>query len=255
MEQALVRALKQLGCNDKHVRFYTANLELGAASLTEIASKARLQRSTAYVIAAEMLAKGLVGENHKAYKKLFIATEPDVILRKLEAKYRQIGRSNLALKEVLPELRAAYQATTTRPRVRTFEGRGDLEKIWRDIFGAQQEVLLWTNQQSEQRVFGSALHDAFITERLERNIPIKVLAVRNTDGAALQLDDHVMLRETRLLPDSVQFTSETYIYGNSVAVVDIGTDIFGVITENEQIAASQRAIFKLAWEQAKHLQA
>ena len=251
MEQVLIRALQQLGCTDKHIRFYKVNLELGAASLTEIAGKAHLQRSTAYVIAAELLAKGLVSENHKTYKKLFIAAEPDVIVRKLEAKYRQIGRNNLALKEALPELRAAYQATTTRPRVRTFEGKADLEKIWRDILATQQEVLLWTNQQSEQHVFGSSMHDAFIKERLDRNIPIRVLAVRNADGEALCTEDAVKLRETRLLPETMHFTSETYIYGTSVAVIDIGADIFGVITENEQIAASQRAIFELTWAQSK----
>lgn len=250
MENALAKALAQLGCNDKHIRFYKVNLELGAASLTEIAAKARLQRSTAYVIAAEMLTKGLVSENHKTYKKLFIAVEPDVVLRKLEAKYRQIGRSNLALKEALPDLRAAYQATTTRPRVRTFEGRADLEMIWRDIFAAGQEVLLWSNQRSERHVFGDAMHDAFIRERLARNIPIRVLAVRNADGQALRDGDSTTLRETRLLPEPTQFTSETYIYGNSVAVVDVGANIFGVITENEQIAASQRAIFELTWEQS-----
>ncbi len=251
MENTLIRALKQLECSDKHIRFYSVNLELGAASLTEIAQKARLQRSTAYVIAAELLAKGLISQNHKTYKKLFIAAEPDVILRKLEAKYRQIGRNNLALKEALPELRAAYQATTTRPRVRTFEGRADLERIWRDILAIEQEILVWTNQQSERHVFGSTMHNTFIQERLDRNIPIRVLAVRNAEGEALRPEDSAKLRETRLLSESVQFTSETYIYGTSVAVIDIGADIFGVITENEQIAASQRAIFELTWAQSK----
>src|SRR4051812_12315023 len=111
MDRALASALAQLGYTDKHIRFYRANLELGTASLMEIAKRARLQRSTAYIIATELIDKGLIGGDHKAYKELFSAAEPDVILQKLEAKQRQMGRSGLAFKEALPELRAAHQAT------------------------------------------------------------------------------------------------------------------------------------------------
>lgn len=249
MDKALVICLIQLGCTEKHIRFYRANLELGAATLMEVAKKARLQRSTAYLIASEMVDLDLVNEDHKAYKKLFIAAEPDTLLRKLEAKYRQIGRSTIALKEALPELRAAHQATTTRPRVRTFEGATGLRAVWKDILSQQQEVLLWTNQQTERQVFGEDTHEQFIKERLSKNIPIRVLGVRNSAGEALLRDDQASIRQTKLLPAHITFTSETYIYGNKVAVLDIGKNIFGVITENEQITNSQRTVFELTWEQ------
>ena len=249
MDRILAQCLTQLGCNEKHIRFYLANVELGDATLAEITKKARLQRSTAYLIAAEMVDKGLVSENHKAYKKLFTAAEPDLLLQKLEARHRQIGRSTIAFKEALPDLRAAHQTTTTRPRVRTFEGRAGLVAVWKDLLGQRQEILLWTNQATEGEVFGRGTHDQFIAERLAKSIPIRVLAVRNREAEALLAGDNACLRQTRLLPEDTYFTSETYIYGNKVAVLDIGKDIFGVITENAQIAASQRALFELVWNQ------
>jgi len=231
------------------VRFYRANLQLGAATLMEIAKKARLQRSTAYVIATEMVALGLVQEDHKTYKKLFTAAEPDYLLQRLQAKHRSLGRSTLALKEALPELRAAHQTTTTRPRVRTFEGRAGLTAVWQDILAEQQEILLWTNQHTESLVFGADTHDLFINERIDKNIPIRVLAVANAEGRQLRRNDATTLRQTKLLPQGVTFTSETYIYGDKIAVLDIGKTIFGVITENQQIAATQRTIFELNWQQ------
>lgn len=247
MESALLGCLRQLGCYEKHIRFYLANLELGSATLTEIAKKARLQRSTTYLVAAEMLAMGLASENHRSYKKLFMAADPGVLLQKLEAKYRRIGRSTLAFKDALPELRALHQTTATRPRVRTFEGRAGLVAVWKDILHEQQEILLWTNQQSERRVFGQDTHDLFIRERITRQIPIRVLAIDNQQAEALLARDDNSLRQTKLLPKHTTFTSETYIYGNKTAVLDMGHTIFGIITENDQIAASQRAIFELTW--------
>jgi sugar-specific transcriptional regulator TrmB len=247
MDRILTQCLAQLGLTDKHIRFYRASLLLGIAPLMEIAKKSRLQRSTAYIIAAELVAMGLIHEDHRTYKKQFVAAEPETLLRKLEAKHRHIGRSALAFKDVLPELRAAHQATTTRPRVRTFEGRPGLVAVWKDILNEQQEILLWTNQETEGQVFGADTHAAFIRERLLKRIPIRVLAVNNPEGAELLPGDNSSMRHTKLLPPNVTFTSETYIYGNKIAVLDIGKDIFGVITENEQIAASQRAIFELMW--------
>lgn len=250
MDRVLVNCLLQLGCNEKHIKFYIANLELGAATLIEITKKARLQRSTAYIVAAEMVTKGLVNENHKTYKKLFTAAEPDLLLQKIEARQRQISRNTMALKEALPELRAAHRTTTTRPRVRTFEGREGLVAVWKDILSEQQEILLWTNQETEGQVFGRGTHEQFITERVAKGILIRVLAVKNKEAEALLMHDNTSLRQTKLLSGDTYFSSETYIYGNKVAILDIGKNIFGVITENEQIASSQRAIFELVWSQS-----
>lgn len=249
MDSILVKSLHQLGCSDKHIRFYRANLELGAVPLSEITAAARLQRSTSYLIANDMVAMGLALEDHKTYKKLYVAAEPQVILRKLEAKQRLIGRNSLAFKEVLPDLQALHQATTTRPHVRTYEGQAGIIAFRKDILAVQQEVLVWTDQEAEQRIFDSQTHEAFVLERIARDIPIRVLAVDNEPGRKLT-SGKAVLRTVRLLPPEVQFTSETYIYGNKVAVLDAAKQSFGVITENEQIAASQRAIFEFAWHAA-----
>jgi len=248
MNNILVRALRQLGCSDKHIRFYIANLELGSATLSEIIAKAKLQRSTAYLIANEMVALGLAIEDHKTYRKLYVACEPEVILRKLEAKQRQVGRNALAFKDVLPELRAAHHATTTRPTVRTYEGLSGLLAIRKDILAETQEVLLWTNQETEQHFFDQPTHDAFVSERISKHIPIRALAVDNAAGRAIEGVHNELFRTVKILPQRTNFSSETYIYSDKIAVLDVGKNIFGVITQNKQIADSQRAIFELAWD-------
>lgn len=247
MDKVLAHSLIQLGCNEKHVRFYRANLQLGAATLPEVIKVARLHRSTGYLIATEMVEMGLAIEDHKGYKKHFLAAEPGVILRKLEARQRQVGRGAIALKEVLPQLRAVYHESSPLPRVRTFEGKAGLIAIWRDILEEKQEILLWSNQSTEQHIFDSQAHEQFIAERVAKGIPIRVLAIDDARGKALVKSDTEHLRHTKLLPPDIVFTSETYIYGNKVAVLDFSKRIFGVITQNDQIAQSQRAQFEFVW--------
>lgn len=249
MNQTLLKTLRLLGCGDKQIKLYMAALELGFAPLNQVAKHAKLQRSTAYVITDELLAAGMILEDHKAYKKSLIAVEPDVLLRKLEAKYRQIGRQTLQLKEEMPEIRALHHATAIRPRVRTYQGAHGLLAIMKDILTTKQEVLLWTNQESEQKFFDSESHRLFIQERINKQIPIRVLTVNNLAGSELARNDETNFRATKLLPASVKFSSETYIYGDKVAVIDVSQDIFGIITENTQITGAQRAVFELTWSQ------
>ncbi|HJP81273.1 MAG TPA: hypothetical protein VJ841_02690 [Candidatus Saccharimonadales bacterium] len=253
MNKSLIQTLQQLGCSEKHTRFYEANRHLGTSPLSDIVKHARLQRSTGYHIAAEMLQMGLIEEDHKAYKKQFTAVEPSVLLRKLESRHRQVGRTIIAYKEALPTLQAEHHATQTRPRVRTFEDKGGLVSVWRDILQSQQEILLWSNQSAEQLVFDNEMHEQFIAERIAKHIPIRVLAVNNDQARILQKDDTASLRQTKLLPESTQFTSEIYIYGDKVAVLDFGRKIFGVITENQQIAEAHRSIFNLTWQQSSDI--
>lgn len=248
MDKILINSLMQLGCNQKHVKFYQAAFILGPATLLEVAKKARLQRSTAYLIASELIEMGLISEDHQTYKKRFLAAEPDIILQKLEARHRLLGRNNIALKEMLPDLRATHQSTLIRPRVRTFSGKAGLVSVWKDILSEQQEILLWTNQDIERQFFGEDIHALFIKERVEKKIPTRVLATDSLRAKDLQVTDERNLRQTRILSPLATFTSETYIYGNKVAILDIGKDIFGVITESRQIADSHRNMFELSWQ-------
>lgn len=247
MEKIIRDVLLDLGLTTKEVLFFLTNYKLGAATINDIAKKARIERSTAYLIAQQLLAKGFLLEDFKQYKKSLITIEPKTLLRMAAARQRQIGRHELALKENLPQLQTVYQASETRPKMRSFEGKNGLLSVRRDILELSQEILLWTNQKTESMFFTQEYHQNFITERIRKEIAIRVLAVNNKQGAFLQKNSEQQLRQMKLLPKDVFFSAETYIYGNKVAIIDYNKDIIGIIIESEQIATAQRAIFEMTW--------
>lgn len=251
METYLTTSLRQLGCSPKEIRFFIANYLLGPSSLAAIAKKARLQRSTSYLLAEELSQKRLVTHDHREYNKLYVAVSPDTLMRMLDTKQRSIARTSLALKDNLEELQAAYTASEILPKVTLHQGTSGLSAILRDILGATGEVLLWTNQASEQEVFEPQLHNDFIAQRIAKHIPIRVLAADNEAGRALRDADTETLRATRLLPSGVSFTAETYLYDNKLVTLDFNTDIIGVIIRNASIYNAQKAIFELQWSQSQ----
>lgn len=253
MDKYLTDTLTLLGCSTKEIRFYMANFTLGAASINEIAKTAKLQRSTAYLVADSLIDKKLVFEDFKEYGKSLTAVEPATLLRMLRAKKRQLGRRELELDDHMDELQALYQAPEIRPRVRTFQGSHGLLAVWRDILGAESELCMWTNQETESKLFTPEFHDEFIRQRIDKGLHARVLTVHNTKGVTLQAEDAANLRETRLLTPGISFSAETYLYDSKVAILDYNHDIIGIIIESSQVHRAQQAMFDAAWQTASRV--
>lgn len=248
MDTKLKHSLQQLGCSDKESRFYMACFKLGSSSIADIASKARLQRSTAYLIAEQLIEKDLLTQDHRTYNKLYTAATPHTVIRLLEAKKRRLGRLSNDMQENLSELENLYNTPESLPAVVTYHGPNGLISIWKDILKASGEVLLWTNQATEPQLFESSQHQQFIHERVQRKLPIRVLAVDNSEGRILLPRDTELLRQTRFLPPETTFSAETYLYDDKVTILDYRNGIFGLIITSRFIHEAQKSLFEMAWE-------
>ncbi len=247
MDKLIQDSLSQFGLSAKESKFFLICFKIGPATINEIARKARIRRSTAYLIAETLLQKQLIEEDLHHYKKKIVTVEPKTLLRMLSAKQRAIGRQELELKEKLADLQAVYNASDVRPKVRVFEGINGLSAVEKDILSAKKEILLWTNQETENNFFSKQFHNQFIEIRKRKGIFIRVLAVNNKKGRLLQSTDKGSLRETRLLPKNRSFSPETYIYDDKIAMLDYKKDIIGVIIQSEPLSSAQKAVFELSW--------
>lgn len=247
MDKILAQSLQILNLEPKEIKFFLTSFKTGPATINEIAKLARLERSTAYLIADQLISKGLLDENLSSYRKKIKAVEPKKLLKLVAARQRSVRRQEIELEESLPELQSLYQASEFRPKVRVFEGKLGLIHVWQDILSTKGEILLWSNQERETLVFSPEDHQKFIKERISKKIPIRVLAVNNQLGMDLK-DQSGALRQTKLLPEGINFSAETYIYDNKVAIVDYNKDIIGVIMESQPISDSQKALFEMTWQ-------
>lgn len=248
MDKVIIKSLRALDLTPKEIKFFLACFKIGPASINEITKESKLERSTAYLVAEDLISKGLIKEDLKSYKKTIYTVEPKDLLRLLAGKQRSLRRQELELEENLPELQSLYQASEIRPKVKVFEGNNGLLSVWKDILSAKGEIMLWTNQQTESLFFNHELHEKFINERVKKGIKIRVLAVNNKNSKALIATDKKNLRQTKLLAKGYEFSAETYIYDNKVAILDYNKDIIGVILESGPISSSQKTIFELTWK-------
>lgn len=119
----LIEPLKNLGLSEKEAQIYLALLQLGPSTPYQIAKKAGLKRPTAYVIAEELVEKGLIIHIPGEEKKKYIARTPDAFIEEQEEKLRKA-------KSILPELRSFQKGTNEKPSVLYFEGAEGLRQAY-----------------------------------------------------------------------------------------------------------------------------
>ncbi len=133
----LIEPLKNLGLSEKEARVYLALLQLGSSTPYQIAKKAGLKRPTAYVIAEELVGKGLI-VNVPGEKRLrYIAKSPEVFIKEREGKLE-------AAKRILPELKSFHKGTAEKPSILFFEG----------IDGFRQGYFYRENELHEKKIAG-----------------------------------------------------------------------------------------------------
>lgn len=111
----LVEPLKNLGLSEKEAKIYLALLQLGPSTPYQIAKKAELKRPTAYVIAEELVEKGLIVHVPGESPKKYIARTPDSFFEEAESRLQKA-------KSVLPELRSFQKGTAEKPSIMYYEG-------------------------------------------------------------------------------------------------------------------------------------
>lgn len=241
----IVRELEQLGLSPKEARVYLALLELGESTVSAVADRAGINRSTTYLILRALRVEGLVLELPNTKKHAFVAVSPTALVERTADRYALSER-------LLPLLTARWKKGSGLSNVRFYQGVSGLK----DAYAYNAETLKGANSVA---FFGTGTlpggaHDAVQAwYRQSKKLGISIRAIA-PDDASLEMyrtldPDHA--REVRVVPQQF-FTSELSIevFPAMVRLVAL-SDLQTIIIESESVATSFRAIFEMCWTQAE----
>lgn len=245
----LTKALYSLGLTQNATTFYLESYRLGKATIGKVAEKARMDRSSAYLACKQLREAGLIEESLSEGITTIWAKAPTAVITQLRAETRRLRAQSEKLEEQLPELLAEYSVSANKPVLQYFSGKSGFAQITEDVLEhADKEILLFSNQHEERKVFTEVDHREFIKGRLTRKIKIRVLTPDTIEARTLKQSDTRSLRETRIIPGPPAFFSETYIYDDNVAMLSFNREILGFIVRSVDFATSQRWMFEQLWK-------
>jgi len=246
------QTLQKFGLSEKESRVYLALMEAGSAPVSDIAAKAKINRTTAYDILENLIAYGLVSYVGDERTKHFVAENPELLISYLEKKSKAFKQRAEEAKEMLPELKGAYNLIPHKPKVKYYEGDDGIIAMYEDSLTSKTEILSWLDIKVTLD-FSYEYFQNYYKRRTEKGIHIK--AIVNDDPISRPYADTEkdFLREMRIIPREMMVgTPECYIYDDKVSFMSV-KERFGVMIESKDIADAHRKLYALAWGRATEL--
>jgi sugar-specific transcriptional regulator TrmB len=250
----LIKDLIEYGLSEKEAAIYLALLELETANVNELAKSTGINRSSSYVVLDSLKKKGLVSTSDDKKVRKYIASSPDLLLLTMEESIQKQEAVRNKIRTSIPELKAIYKGTKHRPVVKVFEGEMGLIASFEDTLTSKEKVV--RTYSSATNIF-KHLPDylpLYIQKRFEKQIrmrgihPDSDLHARILQGEPKNFDSHMAIPKSKF-----SFPADFAIYDNKVGIMSLGGNPISVIIESKEIAETMKAIFDLAWEEAKRL--
>ncbi len=244
--------LIEMGLNDKEAQVYLALLEMGKGTVSNIAQKAGIQRTTGYSILDGLANKGLVIISGKKPKQEYIAEPPEKIAQFLKTNIAQLQEQLKKAQNIAPQLKSILKSGS-KAQVKFYEGEKGLKEVYENTLTSSEEIKAFATLDDMYLALPGYFPDYF-KRRAKKKIPIKAI-LPSTEMAKTRIkQDRAELRTSILVPkDKYYFSPEINIYDNKVMIAS-WREKLGIIIESEEIADALKKIYELAWLGAKQLQ-
>lgn len=244
--------LQKLGLSKREAEIYLALLELNEALPSTLAKKVGQKRPTCYLTLEKLQTRGLSSSVKKKGLLYYQATKPDYFLEKERARAQELEKTLTSLTSALPELLALHQKFTATPQMSVFYGKEGLIQVMEDSLSSKEDLLCWVNADLAYRSLQD-YYPIYIKKKVARKIWVRGIFCEDETGKKFQSRGEKELREVYLIPKAeYPMKNEIIIYEDKVAILS-HEDQVGVIIQNQNIADTQKAIFKFAFEQVKKL--
>ena len=246
------KQLVELGLETKQAKVYLSLLELGPSTATEIARKAKINRTTSYEILDVLVGYRLVNTIGETKIRQFAAESPKKVVHYLEDKLKNIEEQLISAKTLLPQLLSIYNLKS-KPHVRFYEGLDGMREAFEDTLTAKDELLAYAVGSEIYEVMGEKYCMDYFKRRTSKGILVRVIAPDDIGSRQVIAHDTQELRKSLLVPkNNFYFKVELNIYNNKLLMVS-WKERFAIIVESDLIADMQKKVFELAWEGAKKL--
>ncbi len=243
-----MKELQDIGLSEKESRVYLAALEIGRATADQLAKQAKIKRPTTYVQLESLMKMGLMSTYEEDKKTYFAPESPELLSRLLHKQKENLESKERDLASLLPDLLRQFEGAGERPVVRFFDGKDGIASMRESLLKLPAgTTLCWVyNHDSLAHVFDENERFEYAKRRAAKGIVLKSIYTKK--AGPLPADDIVPNTVRRFIAhEKMPITSDFYIFDNTVAIMALQKNIFGVMIESKEIAESMGVLFSLLW--------
>lgn len=246
----LKKDLLQLGLTDNEIKFYVAGLELGLATIPQIAERAGLSRMSGYNIFKALNQKGMADMDVRSYGQKCKVAKPARLLTVFEEHRKQMDKLATNLPHVIGELNVMYASVPEDLEIHYHRGREAVTKVWDEALthSKKGDDILTISAIDLVPTFGDRLEEFFEETALrceEKGIHHKMILEKS---GTYSFDRKIM---RKIFPESVEMklgaTCEQMVYADTVAYILPGRELFAITVHSRELADHHSRMFYTLW--------
>ena len=246
MPPAVTKALKEIGLSDKEVAVLVVLLEHGPMLVSAIAKQARINRTTAYGLLKELMAKSLVSQVKKEGADRFQSIAPELLPAYIERRRDILADSKKAVEEAVPQIKLLRAKGKSLPKVQFFEGAEGVQQAYEDTLENNKEKFMrdLTGIDAAYSNLDPKFVQYYLNKRTKLGIRATYIAPKTEAAIEATKEDEKYIRKAKFIPPQYVFESEVCIYDNKDGIFSYAKENpVALIIEDDTIAHTMKTLF------------
>ena len=245
--------LQKIGLTEREIRVYSALLDLGESTRTQLAKTSGISPSKIYDVANRLLEKGIIASVKKNGVKHFSAANPEKIREYIESKQKEIEKEKEIVNELLPVLIGKYTKTEEETDVEVFYG-------WEGMKTAYSDIIRKLHPGDFNYIFGASkgfnskqadiFFSQYYLEKKQKGFGTKIIcneSLRNNEKRTAIFKDS---------PNQIRFLNqdtfaEINLYKSTVLIIMLLKSPLVIRIRKEEAANSFKQFFDTLWNMAE----
>jgi sugar-specific transcriptional regulator TrmB len=240
----LEQYLQNIGLDDKEAKLYIAGLQLGPATVQELARASSIKRTTVYEVVDLLINKNLFTVSQKGKRKMFTAQEPDNLLLFLKQ------RENV-LEQIMPDLEALKNTSAQKPAIRVYEGIEGIKQVYMDMLKKPGELsILAAPRPLIAKTIMDFLDNDWEPLRLKNKIKKRWVKINESGEVHRDFtkeDSQNKLETIKFLPaNHYPFSVGIYLYRQKTAFVSFHeSELVAIVIRSPEINRTMKMVFEM----------
>lgn len=243
------KILAENGLTAKESAIYLAALESGEATMSGLANKTHLKRTTVYDVVASLADRGILSVTKRKGIQYVSALAP----RSLIERFKNAAKDAEGL---LPHLLELSYSSPLKPKMRFYEGIEGLKEILRDMsFSNSGQTIGFSDYTKMPKELFQFIQKEVVPRRKEHKNFVRLICPRKETNLKIQKDDALHFREHRIvdLPDPETMDLEILLYSHTkvgfLCYEDEGD--FGIVIDSPSVFKMLSSAFWIIWNIAE----
>lgn len=233
--------ITKTGLSKKEAAIYTALLEHGTMSMSDISKETHINRPALYMLLPKMKKDGLVSAVQKQKRSFYRAESPSRLLEHYKTEHAEIAQK---LETLITE---QEQLSHDKPLIKYFEGDHGVRFVFDDVAHTLPRGSTFYRYSSRTGSNTKAFDNTYYVKARETK-GLNRLVITSEENAGTKIKK--LERSVKAIPKEFDLFEDNIalvIYGNKTAYIDYASKT-AFIVESEKIAKFQEKLFKLLYK-------